>query len=57
MCMPHKHVTKNIAVAGQQYRGQTETTKMQNLISELEFSFEKVFFSLLVSEISYQATL
>lgn len=23
-----KHVTKNIAVARQQYRGQTETTKM-----------------------------
>lgn len=36
--------------------GQTETTKMCNLISELQFSFEKVFFILLVSGNSYQAT-
>lgn len=30
---------------------------MQDLLSELEFSFEKVIFNLLVSENSYQATL
>lgn len=30
---------------------------MQDLLSELEISFEKAFFSLLVSENSYQATL
>lgn len=55
--MPHKNIYKSIAVDGQQYRRRTETTKMQDLIaSELEFSFEKMFFSLLVSENSYQAT-
>jgi len=56
ICMPHKNVTKSVAVAGYQHREQTETTKMQDLISEWEFSFEKEFFSLLVSESSYQAT-
>lgn len=55
--MPYKNVTKSIAISGQQYRGQTETTKMQDLISALESSFEKVFFILLVWENSYQATL